>query len=404
MTYDPNAGGQNPWGQNPKDPNQSANAYGQNQAGQNPSGDQSHYGQEYSGQPGSGAYGQNPQGAQSDYGSYGASSPANGGSPGDYPQEQAVYGSGSANYGQDASARPDGYGQTGYGQGGFGQSTPGGYGQEPAYGQQPPYGQNAAYGDASGGYGQPGAAPAPPKKGKGMLIGLIAGGIVVLLVVAGLIWEFAGRGSAGNTYVALLEEQGIEINGDEAEGELDGSFAGGSYVFESLGGEFSKVVVSGPELVANDVPYDITYTLLGAPASGEGTIDRVRVDVDLAADAIVDVFFDDTDASDLQGAEVEITGDGITLSLEEFGTTMEMVIQISAVEGWMVMEVTSMTVDGEDFSSELGSDASEQVDPCESTDYESYVTEAEVDEDGIHFQWEIDDVTTSDLAMTTCMA
>lgn len=438
MTYDPNAGNQNPWGQKPGDPNQSGNAYGQNQYGQDSYGQESYgqeaqQGQDSYGQQGSGQYGQQGQsgygqsGAAGDYGSYNASQ------SGDYPQNQAVYGNSASGYGQDASQQQSygygqdasqqsaGYGQSDYGQGSYGQSgyeqgqgQPGygqsGYGQSGAYGQGAGYGQggydqNTGYsgGAAAGGYGAAAAGPSKPKKGKGLLIGLIAGGAVVLLVVVGLIWEFAGRGNAGSTYVALFEEQGIQISGETAEGDLKGSFAGGSYVFESMGGEFSKVVVSGPELVANDIPYDITYTLLGAPSNGEGTVDRVRVDVHVPGDAIMDVFFEESEASDFEGMDVELTNDGLSMSMEQYGSTMEMTMQISAVEGWMVMEVTSMTVDGVDYLEEFGSETNEQIDPCEPTDYESYVTEAQVDEDGMHFQWEVDDVKTSDLAVITCM-
>lgn len=414
MSYDPNAGAQNPWNQNPGDPNKSGNA-------------QNQYGQDSFGQQGGDQYGQNSHGQQSgsgqsnqpaDYGSYSAS--------GDYPQNQAVYGNDangygqggqqqSYGYGQDASQQSGGYGQADASQGNYGQSGAGGYapaqgyGQDAGhnqganYGQGAGYGQADAYGASAGGYQAGPSQPAKPKKGKGMLIGMIAGGIVVLLIAAGLIWEFAGRGSAGNTYVALLEEQGIQINGETAEGDLKGSFAGGSYVAESMGGEFSKVVVTGPELVANDIPYDVTYTLLGAPASGDGTINRVRVDVHVPADAIMDVFFDEAETADMEGMDVSLTSDGLNMKMEQYGSTMEMTIQISAKDGWMVMEVTSVTLDGEDYSSELGTDSTEQTDPCEPTGYESYVTDASVDEEGMHFQWEIDDVETNELALTTCM-
>ncbi|KAB1643569.1 hypothetical protein [Gulosibacter chungangensis] len=455
MTYDPNAGNQNPWGQKPGDPNNPGNAYGQNQYGQNQYGQDSYgqdsygqqaqYGQDSYGQQGGDQYGQQNQsgsgqsGAAGEYGSYGASQSGSYGDQGysgsgDYPQNQTVYGDSGQGYGQDASQQQSygygqdasqsssgygqsGYGQSGYGQGGYGQSGAGDYGESGAYGQSGGYNQGAGYGqrgyDQNAGYGAGGGAgayapaaagPTQPKKGKGLLIGLIAGGVVALLVVVGLIWEFAGRGGAGNTYVALFEEQGIEINGEQAEGDLKGSFGGGSYVFESLGGEFSKVEVAGPELVANDIPYDITYTLLGAPSNGEGTVDRVRVDVDVPADAIMDVFFNESEASEFEGMDVQLTSDGLSMSMEQYGSTMEMTMQISAVEGWMVMEITSMTVDGVDYLEEFGAETKEQIDPCEDTDYESYVTEAQVDEEGMHFQWEVDDVATSYLAMTTCMS
>ncbi|MEV8514865.1 hypothetical protein [Dactylosporangium sp. NPDC051484] len=149
---------QDPYGQQPP-------AYGQQPSpyGQPPS-----YGQ----QPP--AYGQPSYGNDPGYGQ-----PSYGNDPG---YGQPGFG-GDQGFGQPAFGNDPGYGQPNYGQptSAMPASGGGGYGQ-PAYGQpQPAYGQPA--------YGQPqpdypawsGAAPEPPKKRTGLVLGLVFGALALVL-------------------------------------------------------------------------------------------------------------------------------------------------------------------------------------------------------------------------------
>ncbi len=103
--------------------------------------------------------------------------PQQGWNPGGVPPQQ----SGSGYGGQ------PGYGPPSYGQDPYGQQQPGygqpGYGQ-PGHGQQQPgYGQQAGYGAE---YGQPAyGQPPPPKSRTGLIVGIIAGVLVLLLCIAG---------------------------------------------------------------------------------------------------------------------------------------------------------------------------------------------------------------------------
>ncbi|HEV2088825.1 MAG TPA: hypothetical protein VGR21_10980 [Cryptosporangiaceae bacterium] len=78
-----------------------------------------------------------------------------------------------------------GHGQAAHGDDPYGRQQPG-YGEQPAYGQpaygQPAYGQ-PAYGQSD--YGQPAyGQPIPPKRRTGVVIGVVAGVLVLLLCVA----------------------------------------------------------------------------------------------------------------------------------------------------------------------------------------------------------------------------
>ena len=133
----------------------------------------------YGQQPG--GYGQDPHGQQS--GSYGQDPYGQPSGPPDYgqPSSGQPYGQPSSGqpYGQPSSGQP--YGQPAYGQDPYGQQP---YGQQPGYGQDP-YAQQQPYGQP--GYEQPAYPQAPPpKKGKGLLIGIIAGAVVLLLCCGGL--------------------------------------------------------------------------------------------------------------------------------------------------------------------------------------------------------------------------
>lgn len=149
-----------PYGQQP---GRSHDPYAQQPPyGQRPGHGQHPYGQPSSGQP---AYGQ-------PYGQPASGQPTYGQDPYGQPS------SGQPTYGQDPYARP-GYGpQPGYGQDPYGQP---GYGSQPGYGQQPGHGQ------------APGMYPTapPPKKKRGLLIGLIGVGLAVLLCCGGGVALFA---------------------------------------------------------------------------------------------------------------------------------------------------------------------------------------------------------------------
>lgn len=468
MTYDPNAGNQNPWGQQPGQGQQPEN--GRPQPGQGDDFGQGQYGQ---GQYGQGQYGQPSQfGGDAPYSRYGQQASgqdsygqdsygqgANGqqgaGQPG---SEQGGYGSsdfgqggyGAGEYGQSSYGQSDSnsYGQYGqqdqptqqYGSGdGFQQTEPSVFGQQDSYGQQDAYGQGG-YGQQSfgqqgdsasqpsygqgygqpetqsyGGYGQDannpyagayGEAPAPSsgtsgapkKKGKGMLIGLISGGVVLLLVIGLAAWEFIGRGSAANGYEALIADQGLSIGEDPIEGDFDGSFGGGLYVLESLQGKYSEVTLTGSDLQTADGPVDVTYTLKQAPSDADGVIDTVTVDVNVPAESLL------TGEAEFEGGNVELTDDGIVVSMSQYGMTMEMVMQVKPVDGWMVFEIVSATQDGSDMLSSIPEDQrSMQQDICEGSGLEPYVSEAEITAEGIHLQWTLYDVDTNDLAGAFCL-
>ncbi|MER7008057.1 hypothetical protein ABT297_34115 [Dactylosporangium sp. NPDC000555] len=145
---------------------------------------------------------------------YGQQPPAYGQQPSPYDQ-QPSYGQQPPQYGQPSYGGDPGYGQPnfggdpGYGQPGYGGDQ--GYGQ-PSYGGDPGYGQpnfapptsatpasggaygQPAYGQPQPGYAQPaygqpqpdypawsGAAPEPPKKRTGLVLGLVLGGLALVL-------------------------------------------------------------------------------------------------------------------------------------------------------------------------------------------------------------------------------
>lgn len=110
------------------------------------------------------------------------------GQPGQPPQQGGGYGQPpqQPGYGQ----QPGGYGQPGQ------QGQPPSYGQGGGYGQPPQ--QQGGYGQPTGGYGQqpgpygqqPGFTAPPAKKGSGKLVAIIAGIVVLVVVVAGLLAYF----------------------------------------------------------------------------------------------------------------------------------------------------------------------------------------------------------------------
>ncbi len=125
--------------------------------------------------------------------------PPGGGYGDPYGQPSGPPGGGYDPYGQQPGYG-DPYGQpSGPPGGGYGQpSGPPGY--DPYGQQQPGYGQPAGYGQQQPGYG--GFPPAPPQQKKtnvGLIIGLVAGGLVLLLCVGCGIFYYLGSNTSSPT-------------------------------------------------------------------------------------------------------------------------------------------------------------------------------------------------------------
>ncbi|QGK69787.1 hypothetical protein GIY23_09880 [Allosaccharopolyspora coralli] len=142
--------------------------------------------------------------------------------PGQGPGQPGQYGPGQGGHGQQPPQQPGGHYPPSGPQPGSGppQGYPGhgnqGYGH-PAYGQQPGYGPQGygappqpGYGQPQQGFGQPGPYDGPPKKKKtGLVVGLAAGGVVLLggLVLGGYFLFSGGPKPVAEDYLALLTQQ-----------------------------------------------------------------------------------------------------------------------------------------------------------------------------------------------------
>ena len=206
---------------------------------------------------------------------------------GNNPQGQQGYGQGA--YG--GQPQQQGYGNGQYGAGpqqGYGQGASNPYGaantQNPYGGQSNanPYGGQGgnAYGMQNQGgypqgYGQPGMSPmgAPQKKSKApLLIGVIAG-IVILLVVGGLVvWGLFGSGSTSASDPS--SDPSSSSTSDSGSGSSSGNKGSGSsrgnsgsqdhYVADLAGGAIhveSKNIELGPKDDEGDQTVVVTYTV-----------------------------------------------------------------------------------------------------------------------------------------------
>ena len=197
-------------------------------------------------------YGQGPYGAQPQQQGYGA------GQYGAQPQQQS--------YGQDTS-NPYGAANTQNPYGGQSGANPYGSQGGNAYGAQ-------NQGGYPQGYGQPGMSPmgTPPQGEKSkapLLIGIVAG-IVVLLMIGGLVvWGMLGsssRSASGPSSDRTSSSSGGSDSGSgSGSGSSSGTSSGGGYVADLAGGTVhveSNKIGFGPRDGNGDPTVAITYTIV----------------------------------------------------------------------------------------------------------------------------------------------